>query len=76
LVFFRPQTRFRFFTFCFAEFKLVPEGGLNPPKEIFLADSAYNRADIGAGIQVRTPVPLPEDGSAPKVRDFFLFLFF
>ena len=44
---------------------------MNPAKEIFLADSAYTRADIGAGIKVRTPVPLPEDGSAPTVWFFF-----
>lgn len=44
---------------------------MNPAKEIFLADSAYTKAEIGSGIKVRTPVPLPEDGSAPTVWNLF-----
>jgi hypothetical protein len=62
-----------FSLFFFAGFELIPKEGFPEGKEIFLGDSAYTRAALAAGVQVRTPVPLPVDGSLPKVCQWTCF---
>lgn len=54
----------------------MPTEGLAPGVDIFFGDSAYARANVGDGLTVRIPVPVPQDGSAPKVhfnQGFVLF---
>jgi hypothetical protein len=50
-----------------AEVGLIPKEGFEEGKKVFLGDSAYTKAKLPDGVQVQTPVPLPEDGSLPKV---------
>lgn len=64
---FSPSMTSIFHFFFLQEVDLIPKGGFAEGKEVFLGDSAYTRAKLPDGVQVRCPVSLPEDGTLPKV---------
>ncbi len=75
----RPCTLLKGTTFCkpipnlnFADdreavFKIVPADGLPAGTKIGVADSAYARSSLDAGVPLYLPTKLPADGSNPLV---------
>lgn len=70
-----PWNHCIFFLTC----KFIVKGYLKaledkPEATIFLGDSAYHRSNVKGVMGIGRPVPLPKDGSQPKVNNNHLFI--